>query len=499
MEKVVKKPLKIDFHIHSVFSKFKDELSLVGNNTIENLNVLLTKINEYNINMCAITDHDFFSYEMYAALKQHENEGSLIKVFPGVEFSVGMKSDKGSIEQVHVICIFDDADNEKVKRISSCIPFKNGTIDYGNEKAKFFLEEKFISILKEIDLNVITIAHQKGSVGSSQAKKCDVSYLGSVKFNELISCEYFESLEFKNMRNGMFNKNFARQRNEKYDQVRFITGSDCHDWSIYPKHDKKELDNIGYQHTYLKCLPTFRGLSMAFSDYNRISTKDYLFEPRVKKLDELSITIDGINCEIALSEGINVIIGDNSIGKSLLLHKLTQYKYLKVGNKVKDGYEAYLEKHNIEINTKIEQSEIHTFDYQGGVRDKFETDNQDSSIFLSNKFPADLDKEYYKSIISNQFEMFYDAIENKFAYDNKKKELNSLIMIDEEINLENISCKKITNKDTEIKKNEKLINYYTKIKTTIEKNYKLVTDPNEKKIIVEFVKNIKQFKVKYET
>ena len=47
------------------------------------------------------------------------------------------------------------------------------------------------------------------------------------------------------------------------------------------------------------------------------------------------------------------IIGDNSIGKSLLLHKMTNYKNLLMDNKTKiqEGYEKYLEKNNIGINT----------------------------------------------------------------------------------------------------------------------------------------------------
>ena len=37
-------------------------------------------------------------------------------------------------------------------------------------------------------------------------------------------------------------------------------------------HDPKEDDEIGFEFTYLKCLPCFRGLAMAFSDTRRIST-----------------------------------------------------------------------------------------------------------------------------------------------------------------------------------------------------------------------------------
>ena len=72
MDKVVSKSLKIDFHIHSFYSKYKDEFKLVKEGIKENLDILLEKLNENKINMCAITDHDYFSYELYSELKSHE-------------------------------------------------------------------------------------------------------------------------------------------------------------------------------------------------------------------------------------------------------------------------------------------------------------------------------------------------------------------------------------------------------------------------------------------
>ena len=42
---------------------------------------------------------------------------------------------------------------------------------------------------------------------------------------------------------------------------------------------------------------------------------------------------------------------------------------------------------------------IHTFDYQGGIRERFESDNQDNQEFLEDKFPPDLNKEMYKAKI----------------------------------------------------------------------------------------------------
>lgn len=501
MESIVTKPMKVDFHIHSVYSKYKDEFSIVQNGNKEHINVLLKKLEINNINMCAITDHDYFSYELYDELKSYENKhGDLLKVFPGVEFSVGLKADDNTVKPVHVICIFDDSEENKgkISLIQEKIPFANNQIDYDVPGQKYFSEEKFINILREIDLNVIAIAHQKQSVSSKSAKnsKNDVSSLGEEKFNELIACEYFESFEFKNMKNGMFNINYALKNNENYDQIRFITGSDCHDWSVYPKHDSKENSNLEFYFTYLKCLPTFRGLAMAFSDMRRISTNNNLFTPRSKSLDSIQVNIDNKDYDIKLSPGINVIIGDNSIGKSLLLHKITNYEYLE-DKKIKDGYENYLKGNKIKVNTKLDKSNIHTFDYQGSIRDKFSKDKQDNSKFLKEKFPEDLNKEIYKMKIMTVFNDLFDCLENKFDYDDKYRELISLTMVDEEVVSKNISAKKIGVNKTDIKKATKLKNYYEAIIAKIDENYNLIEDNLEKKTIDEFKVKLLEFSEKY--
>lgn len=502
MNKIVTKPMKIDFHIHSCFSKYKDNYSLVKDGSIENIELLLKKLKANKINMCAITDHDYFSYDLYTKLKSYEKQyGELEKVFPGVEFSVGFKTKDNSFKPVHVICVFDDDNDEKVKKIEEKIPFKEDKIEYDLEEQKCFSEEKFISILRDIDLNVITIAHQKQSVSSKTAEKSknDVSSLGAVKFNELIACEYFESFEFRNMKNGLFNNIYAIKMNKNYDQVRFITGSDCHDWNVYPKHDSKEQDDIGFNFTYLKCLPCFRGLAMAFSDMRRISTKDYIFSPRVKKLDMISLSIDKKKYDIPLSPGINVIIGDNSIGKSLLLHKITNYNYLLVENKskVKEGYEKYLDNNKIQIKTKVDLTNIHTFDYQGCIREKFSKDNQDNSEFLANKFPADINTDSYKTKINSEFEKLYNCLENKFAYDDVFKKLNSLTMIDEKVISKNLTVKNIKNNQDKIIANKKLNDYYKGIIAKIDAGYSLITDIEEKRIIDKFRKQIVEFQSKY--
>lgn len=85
MDSIVEHGLKIDLHIHSCASAPKDG-SKVKNNTVENIPLLVSKLNENGVNICAITDHDTFSLEMYSELKKAELDTSSIKkVLPGVK------------------------------------------------------------------------------------------------------------------------------------------------------------------------------------------------------------------------------------------------------------------------------------------------------------------------------------------------------------------------------------------------------------------------------
>ena len=370
--KIVDSGYKLDLHIHSYISHGKDGTK-VSFNTIDNINVLVQKLNENGVQICAITDHDAFDYNIYHTLKSYEQveDCSIVKVFPGIEFSVEFEGDSKPAV-VHVIAIFDDSDDEKIKNISNALNDASGKPKY--DRGMAYSEETFLSILRDIKIDTILIAHQKNTISSQKPKKSDANSVGQSRFEEFIETDYFEAFEFKNRRNEVFNKAFLFRANMEED-IRFITGSDCHDWRVYPKETSSDSSEFVY--SYVKCLPTFKGLVMAITDHRRIKRVNSFFNVAESYLSEINLTISDEQYTIPLSRGINVIIGDNSIGKSLLLHKLTGYcKKQKGGinaNLVK-SYEKYLKANNIVVNSEATQDMIFGFDMQGEVRRKFEDD-----------------------------------------------------------------------------------------------------------------------------
>lgn len=61
MVKIVDQAIKIDLHIHSKKSYFKDK-AIVENSDINNIKTLIDALLDNKVNLCAITDHDSFDY-----------------------------------------------------------------------------------------------------------------------------------------------------------------------------------------------------------------------------------------------------------------------------------------------------------------------------------------------------------------------------------------------------------------------------------------------------
>lgn len=489
--KIVETGVKIDLHIHSSASHFKDNKK-VKDLTIENIGKLIEKLNENRVNMCAITDHDNFDFNIYKRLKEEENKNFIKKVLPGIEFSVAFEK-----AVVHIITIFDDKDEEKVKRINLNVLNEKGMPDYDEKELNAFSERKFSQIIKAIGLNVVMIAHQKGTLSTqNEPRKNDIASIGQENMEKLIFVDYFDTFEFFNRKNEIFNKFYLKQNSDKFkkNDIRFITGSDCHNWNEYPG------DN-NFMYTYLKCLPTFRGLAMAVTDYRRIKHINSFFTRSNKYLKEIDIKIGEERKRVRLSKGINVIIGDNSVGKSLLIHKLTEYKYLK-GTKIQQQYNKYLKENNISIDTNIEDGKIYAFDKQGGIREKFEKKTFKNSEFLTKYFPEEPNILSQKEAVLREIDRFIEFVKDKQEYETLNSSLKIFNLYFNEENSNSILFNTI-NWDFQIKEREmkEIIDEYEKIISSIERilNSSIIEQSDSKelnRILNNVEKLYKKYKVK---
>ena len=436
MKKIVDNGIKLDLHIHSAVSRDKDCRKVSGN-TIDAIPLLIQKLDENGVNLCAITDHDRFSYEMYSTLKAAEaQENSILKVLPGVEFSVNFSN--GIITKtLHVVTIFSDADDSKLVSMESLID--NNRPNDGMS----YTEAAFLSLLRKIDIDTILIVHQKKSISGGSPGKNDASSLGEDKFLEFINTDYFEAFEFRNKRNEVFNKSFLNEEGLT-EKVRFVTGTDCHDWTVYPNEEKGK--NEPFPFTFAKCLPTFRGLVMAITDHTRLRTGNNSFFSTEKfYLNSLEFTCSGEDISVPLSKGINVVIGDNSVGKSLLLHAITGFNKptgQKLSNSVVNGYKSYLKDLSLEVKTKLNEGQIFCFDMQGEVRSKFEEGSLTTSEFLGDYFPDLIDPTPYRNTVEREIDRMIDYLQNKFQLDNMEAQLQQFTLFLDDSPAESITFSK---------------------------------------------------------
>lgn len=493
MDKVVKTGLKIDLHIHSATSAHKDGVK-VKNNTLGNIGTLIEKLNDNDVNLCSITDHDTFSYEMYQGLKAAESmDNSIQKVLPGVEFSVCFESE-GKNRVIHVVTIFTDEDEAKVQKLESIL--RNNRPDYNDA----YREEEFLMLLREADMNTILIAHQKNTLTSSKPRKNDANSLGNKQFLEFVYTDYFEAFEFKNRRNEVLNKDFLL-KNDIDRKTSFVTGTDCHDWSVYPSETPENLLTDEFPYTFAKCLPTFKGLVMAITDHNRLKRVNSFFNVDKKTLEEIKFEQAGETFVIPLSKGINAIIGDNSVGKSLMLHALTGYrkKAQSLPAKVKEGYKRYLNENGISINKQLQLEDVFCFDMQGEVRSKFEENKLNASAFLKEYFPPDVNPLPYRSALNAEIERMCQYLSRKFKMDKQLEELLTFPIVIDDSAAESMTfvnnvrtAKQLSEKEIEI--SEKL----EAIIVAVNAISQLVAIKDDQDELASILKRLQNMKIRYD-
>lgn len=453
-DKIVKELVKVDLHIHSAAS-IKDG-AVVSENTIDNIDKLLNNLRKEEIDMIAITDHNAFDYDLYKKLKEHEGN-ELKKVLPGIEFDVEYLE-----KRVHVITIFDDKDDEKVKKITSIMR------DAEFDAKDCFKEKTFKDILKNIDTNVLLIVHQKSGIRAGNQNE-NLAQIGEEKFDEIIGVDYFDAVEF---RSGKVEGILNDYKNEKnLENLRYITGTDCHVWEVYPQQNRENKSDIKY--SYLRCLPTFKGLVMSLTDAKRVSTSKYdITKPYI---ENLKININGKEKMIELSPGLNVMIGDNSIGKSLILENLIDSKFSEIKETSKrEGYKKYLKDKKIKVVQidETKKSKI-DFDRQGEIREKFQSGTKLLDVdFFKDKF-QDFDTLEYSNKINEIVNLFLEKTKENQKIKNVNNELDYDISIPAEIEEHTYRFRIVDDLENDAKNYVEIIRILKTILTNISKLRKI--------------------------
>lgn len=393
--------IRIDLHIHSYASFYKepsysDGSSIVEFSKKENVDVLLNKLLQNGISLFSITDHNRYDITLYKTImeKLSEHEYSSLHLLHGIEFDVKFESDK---KVAHVIAIFDVKNEDDMKTINSVL-----NMDIIKEKTGFYSKEKFEKILRQIGLNTLLIVHQHCSLDNNKGKHNSLSESTADPY-KIIKIGYVDALEYQKPNVEGILKNNLRNVETK---AALVTGSDCHDWQYYPKHDRDSKENDRY---FSKCkiLPSFKGLLLGLtSTKSRFNRSDNL---NTNYIESFQIN----NNTIKLDPSINVIIGENGSGKSTLFNILS-------GNKknIKGYIHTLKTKNGIETNfSNINIKEIH----QAELIDKFNKDK----LFDDEKLFAEIDCTSFENLYKTFSKDLKQKIEHNILVNETKVKLES--------------------------------------------------------------------------
>jgi len=304
--------IKVDLHIHSHASQYKDG-DIVKNSTTENLRELFAALEENGINLFSITDHNRFDFDLYMEARkiiESDDFPCIQELLAGVEFDVCLETGK---ERCHIIAIFNVRDwSIDAKRIENKIATEQ--LENADE---FYTRGRFEKLLQSIGLDVILIAHQRKAISNPQGGKTSLSESISDPYG-LLQVGYIDALEYqKPSVEGML-QNELKDFEEDFRPT-LITGSDCHDWSVYPRHNGSIAQDPETFFSEIKCLPTFRGLLLGITSPKTRLRRIHNQENN-NHIQKVSIS----GKDVLFSPGINVVIGENGSGKSTLLEIFAQ-------------------------------------------------------------------------------------------------------------------------------------------------------------------------------
>lgn len=404
MGDVLNSVIKFDLHIHSKASEYKESAGIVDQSTKENLGVLLSKLNQYNIALFSITDHNRFDPELYLeinkTLAQENHPYPNVKaVLAGVEFDVIVDEGMG---KCHIIAIFDtNNEADRLRKIANGLQ-----TNLLEDVQKAYTKKEFEGILKEIGLDTILIASQRKNIHNPSGNRNSLSD-STTDIENIIRVGYINALEFQKPQVEGILLNSLKKLSLP---VTLFSGSDCHDWSCYPYHDQQN-QNKDFHHSKAKILPTFKGLLMAVTSPETRFNRSEIINTSI--IDNLVIKGQAL----PLINGINAIIGENGSGKTTLL-KL-------INRKTSESHVKKLVRDNaLTANSSIDPQKVKYIE-QGQIIKKF----NDKTLFSAGDDSnfKDLDNTPFRNVYSEYADALKKCLEtlikNKGTMDSLSKHI----------------------------------------------------------------------------
>jgi len=315
-------PIYLDLHIHT--SENEENL-----NEHYDIDTLIEKIKEQSKGadfLISLTDHNTINKKAYLDLKEKINN-----IIVGVELHIKNSNSK---PPYHCHFYFNIAiTEEKIDKLNEILndlyPEKKVSPPYENVK-------KIDEIIQAFDSYDFLVLPHGGQSHSAFHKSIDGKL--DTKLTKGIYYNYFDGFTARN-KSGLERTKEYFQRLGISEYVNLVTSTDNYNPNIYPQ-PKSGGTASPFLPTWMFAEPTFDGLRIALSESSRLVYSEEKPKKWAEYIRKVKLNNEHLDIDITLTPGLNVVIGDSSSGKTLLVDSIyrksindfseSKYKELKI-------------------------------------------------------------------------------------------------------------------------------------------------------------------------
>lgn len=328
-------PIYVDIHIHT--SEDPDNL-----NKHYNLDVLLQKVEEQAQGadfLISFTDHNTINKDVYLSAIRKQVTNSKLHIILGTELHIQNYKDAPAYHcHIFFNCGIDEVNiNDINSKLDALYPKKrvektDPTIPHLGD------------IIRAFDIyDFILLPH-----GGQSHATFNTSIPHGVKFDSTMERNiYYNQFDGFTARsnNGLEQTIEYFKRLGIADFINLVTCTDNYDPSRYP--EAKAKDASPFIPTWMFAEPTFDGLRLSLSESTRLIYFNEKPNVRSEYIKSAVLNRDNIDINVQFTEGLNVVIGGSSSGKTLLVDSLN--RQLTDRNFEDSNYKKY-EVDKIQIN-----------------------------------------------------------------------------------------------------------------------------------------------------
>ena len=363
-------PIYVDLHIHT-YPDANDRT------TGYDVATLVRKIKEYNGDepfLISFTDHNTINKDAYLDAKAVG-----MNLLLGAELHIKNHDD---VEAFHCHIYFNlDVTEENIDALNNILEklYENKLPCRTDQSIPDI--QKVINAFDPFEFMLLPHAGQKHGLFNyslHKGEKVDNAISRSIYYNQF---DGFTARENKGLEKT--HEYFEKLGISEF--VNLLTCSDNYDPQKYPEPKANEASP--FIPTWMMAEPTYDGVRLSLSERSRLFYQTEKPQIACEHIGRVTLFNDDIDIDVTLSEGLNVVIGGSSSGKTLFVDSVNRYFTKELSSSV------YREKFHVDRIEVKNPSEIHPYyisqNFIAEVVNKNEERSIDDIPILKKAFPSD--------------------------------------------------------------------------------------------------------------